>query len=178
LPAYVSVYHMHSGPTEPRRVYQTLWNWSYRCFVCAGNWIWVSGKAASVLNHWDISQRPIFLFLRMYFLLGVVAHAFNPSTWGAEAGGFLSSRPAWSTEWIPGQPGLHCLEKPKKNKKYVLLYMYWYATCMYVWAPHLYIAHRQWKRALDPLDLEWQMVFSCHVGIGNWTQILCKNKWS
>jgi hypothetical protein len=28
----------------------------------------------------------------------VVAHAFNPSTWEAEAGGFLSSRSAWSTE--------------------------------------------------------------------------------
>jgi hypothetical protein len=27
---------------------------------------------------------------------GVVAHAFNPSTWEAEAGGFL--RPAWSTK--------------------------------------------------------------------------------
>jgi hypothetical protein len=25
-------------------------------------------------------------------------HACNPSTWEAEAGGFLSSRPAWSTE--------------------------------------------------------------------------------
>jgi hypothetical protein len=37
----------------------------------------------------------------------VVAHAFNPSTWEAEAGRFLSSRPAWSTKWIPGQPGLH-----------------------------------------------------------------------
>jgi hypothetical protein len=29
---------------------------------------------------------------------GVVAHAFNPSTQEAEAGGFLSSRPAWSTK--------------------------------------------------------------------------------
>jgi major histocompatibility complex class I len=29
---------------------------------------------------------------------GVVAHAFNPSTWEAETGGFLSSRLAWSTE--------------------------------------------------------------------------------
>jgi hypothetical protein len=29
---------------------------------------------------------------------GVVAHAFNPSTGEAEAGGFLSSRPAWSTK--------------------------------------------------------------------------------
>jgi major histocompatibility complex class I len=28
----------------------------------------------------------------------VVAHAFNPSTWDTEAGRFLSSRPAWSTE--------------------------------------------------------------------------------
>jgi hypothetical protein len=28
----------------------------------------------------------------------LVAHAFNPSTREAEAGGFLSSRPAWSIE--------------------------------------------------------------------------------
>jgi hypothetical protein len=28
----------------------------------------------------------------------VVAHAFNPSTWEVEEGGFLSLRPAWSTE--------------------------------------------------------------------------------
>jgi hypothetical protein len=31
-------------------------------------------------------------------LPGVVAHAFNASTREAEAGGFLSSRPAWSTK--------------------------------------------------------------------------------
>jgi hypothetical protein len=29
---------------------------------------------------------------------GAVAHAFNPSTREAEAGGFLSSRPAWYTK--------------------------------------------------------------------------------
>jgi hypothetical protein len=29
---------------------------------------------------------------------GMVAHAFSLSTWEAEAGGFLSSRPAWSTK--------------------------------------------------------------------------------
>jgi hypothetical protein len=28
----------------------------------------------------------------------VVVHAFNPSTWEAEAGRFLSLRPAWFTE--------------------------------------------------------------------------------
>jgi hypothetical protein len=29
---------------------------------------------------------------------GVVVHTFNPSTWEAEAGGFLSLSPGWSTE--------------------------------------------------------------------------------
>jgi hypothetical protein len=48
----------------------------------------------------------------------VVAHAFNPSTREAEAeaGWFLSSRPAWSTEWGPGQPGLHRETLSRKNK--------------------------------------------------------------
>jgi hypothetical protein len=32
------------------------------------------------------------------FRRSVVAHAFNPSTWEAETGRFLSLRPAWSTE--------------------------------------------------------------------------------
>jgi hypothetical protein len=36
--------------------------------------------------------------LNCLLLLGMVAHAFNPSTWEAEAGGFLHSRPAWSAE--------------------------------------------------------------------------------
>jgi hypothetical protein len=51
---------------------------------------------------------------------GVVAHAFNPSTWQAETGEFLSSRPAWSTEWVPGQPGLHretLFRKTSKHQK-------------------------------------------------------------
>jgi hypothetical protein len=39
--------------------------------------------------------------------LGMVVHAFNPSTWEAEAGRFLSLRLAWSSERSPGQPGLH-----------------------------------------------------------------------
>jgi hypothetical protein len=37
----------------------------------------------------------------------VVAHTFNPRTWEAKAGRFLSLRPAWSTEWVPEKPGLH-----------------------------------------------------------------------
>jgi hypothetical protein len=52
--------------------------------------------------------------------LGVVAHAFNPSTWEAEAGGFLSSRPAWlQSEFQDSQSYTEkpCLEKPKKKKR-------------------------------------------------------------
>jgi hypothetical protein len=56
----------------------------------------------------------------------VVVHAFNPSTWEAEAGEFLSSRPAWSTEWVLGQPGLYretLSRKTKmKTKKDILMY--------------------------------------------------------
>jgi hypothetical protein len=44
----------------------------------------------------------------------VVAYAF----WEAEAGGFLSSKPAWSTKWVPGQQRVHreTLSQKKKNK--------------------------------------------------------------
>jgi hypothetical protein len=49
----------------------------------------------------------------------VVVQTFNPSTWEAEAGVFLSSRPAWSTKGVPGQPGLHreTLSQKKERKK-------------------------------------------------------------
>jgi hypothetical protein len=50
----------------------------------------------------------------------MMAHTFNPSTCEAEAGGFLSSRSAWSTEGVPEQPGLHretLSGKTKKRKK-------------------------------------------------------------
>ena len=49
----------------------------------------------------------------------MVVLTFNPSTWEAEAGGFLSWRPAWSTERVPGQPGLHkkpCLKKRERAR--------------------------------------------------------------
>jgi hypothetical protein len=48
-----------------------------------------------------------------------VVHAFNPSTWEAEAGGFLSSRPAWSTSEFRDSQGYTekpCLKKTKTNK--------------------------------------------------------------
>jgi hypothetical protein len=47
----------------------------------------------------------------------VVAHSFNPSTREAKTGESLSSRPAWSTEWVPGQPRLHREALSLKNKQ-------------------------------------------------------------
>jgi hypothetical protein len=49
-------------------------------------------------------------------------HAFNPSTWEAEAGRSLGLRPAWTTEWVPEQPGLHkeilsCKTNKQNQKK-------------------------------------------------------------
>ena len=61
--------------------------------------------------------------LSHWFSRAVVAQVFNPSTWEAETGGFLSSRSAWSTDRVPGQLGLHRetlyqkLNKKKKKKK-------------------------------------------------------------
>ena len=49
----------------------------------------------------------------------VVAHAFGPSAWEAEAGGFLGSRPAWSAGRVPGEPGLDggaLSQKPKTKQ--------------------------------------------------------------
>jgi hypothetical protein len=49
----------------------------------------------------------------------VVAHAFNPSTWEAEAGGFLSLRPACLQSEFQDSQGYTekpCLEKKTKTK--------------------------------------------------------------
>jgi hypothetical protein len=48
-----------------------------------------------------------------------VAHAFHLSTWEAEEGGFLISRPAWSTKWVSGEPRLHreTLSRKQTSKK-------------------------------------------------------------
>jgi hypothetical protein len=57
-----------------------------------------------------------FSLKKKKLLPGVVVHAFNPSIWEAEAGEFLSSRPAWSTEFQDSQGYTEklCLEKRKK----------------------------------------------------------------
>jgi hypothetical protein len=47
----------------------------------------------------------------------VVVHAFNPSTWEAEAGRSLSSKPAWSTEQVARHLGIHRKTMSQKSKK-------------------------------------------------------------
>jgi hypothetical protein len=56
----------------------------------------------------------------------VVVHAFNPSTWQAEAGGFLNSRPAWSTKLVPGEQEIYretlsWKKKKEERKKKIIL---------------------------------------------------------
>jgi hypothetical protein len=55
-----------------------------------------SSQCHSAMAH-VASHNCIFLFVIKSKQLGVVVHAFNPSIWEAQAGRFLSSRPAWST---------------------------------------------------------------------------------
>jgi hypothetical protein len=62
------------------------------------------------------NQQAVLCTLKKCLLPGVVVHAFNPSTREAEAGRFLSSRPASSTKWVPGLPGLHRETLSQKNK--------------------------------------------------------------
>jgi hypothetical protein len=75
-----------------------------------------------------------------------VAHAFNPSTWEAEAGGFLSSRPAWSTKWVPGLPGLYretlSWRKKKREKK---TFTYLNANIWNLKVHHRHLQHNCYK---------------------------------
>ena len=50
-----------------------------------------------------------------------MAHYFNPSTWEAEAGRFLNSKTAGSTEWVPWQQVLHreSLSQGTEKKKHL-----------------------------------------------------------
>ena len=66
-------------------------------------------------------------------------HAFNPSIWEAETGGFLNSRPACFTEWVPGQPGLHRETLSPKAYTYIHTYIhiYIYIYC-YSYSPYVF----------------------------------------
>jgi hypothetical protein len=67
--------------------------------------IWNAEMILGYLGSFSIIPR-IFIGRIRISQVGV-EQTFNPSARGSGAGGSLSSRPAWSTEWVPGQPGLH-----------------------------------------------------------------------
>jgi hypothetical protein len=60
----------------------------------------------------------IYVYIKCHLESGVVAHAFNSSTLEAEAGGFLSSRPAWSTKGVSSRTARAIQRNPvSKNQK-------------------------------------------------------------
>jgi hypothetical protein len=58
--------------------------------------LWGLYSCACELTH--VKNNKNKSFLKVGASWAVVAHTFNPSMWEAEAIGFLSSRPTWSTE--------------------------------------------------------------------------------
>ena len=96
-----------------------------------------SGLLYAAISRLSVCSR-LSDFLAFKILLvrqAVVAHTFNPNTWEAEAGGFLSSRPAWSTEWVPRQPGLHRETLSQKTKKTNKQKIFQCPYCLHL--PHL-----------------------------------------
>jgi hypothetical protein len=53
--------------------------------------------------------------------LGMVVHAFNPGTQEQRQVDLCGLRPAWSTDLVPGQPGLHRETLSYKRKKKIPL---------------------------------------------------------
>jgi hypothetical protein len=72
-------------------------------------------------THWGLGQNDLpdlcgeiyfsLVFLFKFFLFlnsqAMVAHTFKPSTREAKVGRYLSLKPAWSAEWVSGQPRLY-----------------------------------------------------------------------
>ena len=107
-------------------------------------------------------------------------YAFNPSTWEAEAGGFLGSRPAWSTKWVPGQPGLYKETLSwKKNTVLFAIQLKRLGFChihfiyLFIYLFHVYeYTAAVFRHTGRRYQITLQMVVSHHVGAGNWTQDL------
>lgn len=68
------------------------------------------GRSWRNLSNVGVSYCILYLMVLLKAtLLGIVVHTFNPKAQEVEADGSLSSRPAWSTQWVLvlGQLGLH-----------------------------------------------------------------------
>lgn len=54
-------------------------------------------------------------------------------------------------------------------------------ACMYVCEPQMCSAHKDGKRASDPVELDLQKVVRHHVGTGNgtnWSSFVCVTGWA
>jgi hypothetical protein len=72
------------------------------CLLSWGQRWWCN---ASVVD--SVWESRVYSFSKCFYLNGSCAQVFNPRIQEAEAGGSLSLRPVWSTEWVPRQPGSH-----------------------------------------------------------------------
>ena len=73
---------------------------------------------------------------KSFFCQAVVAHAFNPSTWEAEAGGFLSSGLQSEFQDSQGYTDTHThTKKRKKKKKHLSPFPLYLSFCYIVFVP-------------------------------------------
>ena len=77
-------------------------------FLCAPCW----PRRLFCLVAWATLSSPLFSCC----MNEEVEPGSGSHTWEAEAGRSLSWRPAWSTDWVPGQPGKLVLKQWKRKK--------------------------------------------------------------
>jgi hypothetical protein len=91
---------------------------------------------------------------KIYLEPGMVVHAFDPSTWEAEAGGFLSSRPPGLQSEFQDSQGYtekHCLGKTNKQTKRFTYFMLVHCSCLQTYQ----------KRASDPITDGCELPCGC-----------------
>jgi hypothetical protein len=110
-------------------------------------------------------------FKNIHLCCEVVRHAFNPSTWEAEPGESVSSKPAWSTEFYNSQSYSEALSKHYPlPSTYIFLCVLSTYISMYV---HQMLACRG-QKALAILKVMFQDVSWC--GCWNWPLVPGKSR--
>jgi hypothetical protein len=90
-------------------------------------------------------------------------HAFNSNTREAEAGGFLSSRPAWSTEF-QGYTEKPCLEEKKKKERKEKIDPYKFHSNKHPESPAMEEVNREYyKDIFLPLKKNTYFYFMCMI---------------
>ena len=110
---------------------------------------------------------------KLWSVPGVVVHTFNSSSWEAEAGECLSSRPAWSRRWVPEQPGLYRETLPgKKNQtksKQTALVFHIFQH-QWIWFPNK-------KAHTIKMDAKTESIILLHAGNISTSKIAISSEW-